>query len=238
MIASGHIGGGAGRLFSMKLGAAQVDPGIVMIGGAGTSVGVIPSTTTSFANAYGLAIDEGVYSTTQGDAEGLVTVETATDLIISALMSGGATEGTVLVTLSNTSASAGGTVVTDADVAANDMDGGIIWCIGGANVGHSRSITAMTASTSATVTVPFPRAIAVGDTFLMAPYNIAGTGAAGADGPATVQTSTLFTQANATIASGTGGEVSVVDLVLAGASDSYVLFKLRDHVHDSAALAS
>ena len=235
---AGHWGSQAPRWQKLKLGAAQANAGIVMIGGAGTSVGVIPSTTTSFLAAYGLSEDRGIYSTTQGDTEGLVTVDTNPNLIIRALMSGGAAEGTVLVTLSNTSASAGGTVISDTDVLAADADGGIIWCISGANVGFSRSITSMTASVSATVTVPFPRAIAVGDTFLMIPYNMAGTGAAGADGPGFLQTSTLFTQADATIASGTGGEVSVVDLQLNGASDSYVLFVLRDHSHNSAAQAA
>ncbi len=67
---------------------------------------------------------------------------------------------------------------------------------------------------------------------------MAGTGAAGADGPGWVQGTTLITQADASIASGTGMDVSVVDLDLNGLTDSYVLFKLRNHVHDSDALAS
>lgn len=243
MYESGHLAGGAAVLQKYKLGAAMANAGVIAIGGAGTSLGVIPCTTTSFDAAFGLSVDQATYTTTQATidtnaGDSLVTVSKRPDLIIGALMSGGATEGTVLVTLSNTSASAGGTVVSDTDVAANDMDGGIIWCISGANVGQSRGITSMTASVSATVTVPFPRAIAVGDTFLMAPYNTAGTGAAGADGPGWVQTSTLFTQADATIASGTGGESVVHDLILRGASDSYVLFTLRLHAHNSASMAA
>ena len=238
MYHAGHLSGGASLLKKLKLGAAMADPGIVMIAGVTTAVGVIPCTTTSFANAYGLAQDEGTYSSTQGAAEGLCTVNVRPDAIIRARMSGGATEGTALTTLINTAASAGGTLITDADVGSNDFDGGIVWCTKGNNVGHSRSVTAHSAATSVTVTVPFPRAIAVGDEFIVIPYNWVGTGAAGADGPMAVQTSTLFTEADASIAAGTGGEVSVIDLELNGASDSYVLFKLRDHVHDSAALAS
>ena len=232
--------GGAAHLQKLKLGAAQVDPGIIMIGGAGTSVGVIPTTTTlaTTVPAYGLGIDEGVYSTTQGDAEGLVTVDTNPNLVIKALMSGAATEGTTLTRLINTSASAGGTVVTDTDVSANDMDGGLVVCIAGNNVGLSRSITSMTASVSVTVTVPFPRAIAVSDEFFMLPYNFAGTGAAGADGPGWVQTTTLFTQADASIASGAGVAASIVDLELNGLTDSYVLFVLRSHTHNSDAQAA
>lgn len=238
MYAAYHLAGGASLKMKMKLGAAMADPGIIMIGGAGTSLGVIPCTTTSFANAYGLALDEGVYSATQGDAEGLVTVDVRPDLVIGALMTAGATEGTALTILQTTSASAGGTTITDADTGSADMDGGIVWGLSGNNVGLSRGITAHTGSTSIVVTVPFPRAIATTDEYLFAPWNIAGTGAAGADGPAAVQTSTLFTQADASIAAATGGEASVVELILKGRSDSFVLFKLRDHVHDSAALAS
>jgi hypothetical protein len=221
-----------------KLGATQSYAGIVMIGGATTSVGLIPSTTTSFANAYGLATDQGTYSSTQGAEEGMVTVDVRPDLVIRALMTGSSTEGTALTVLQSTSASSGGTTVTDADTGGNDMDGGTVWCLSGNNVGLSRSITAHTGSTSIVVTVPFPRAIATTDEYLMCPWNMAGTGAAGADGPMAVQTSTLLYQADASIASGTGGEVSVVDLELRGRSDSYVLFVLRDHVHNSAALAS
>lgn len=233
-----HLSSGASLLKKFKLGAAQANAGIPMIGGATTAVGLIPCTTTSFADCFGLAIDRGIYSSTQGDAEGLVTMDIRPDLVVKARMSGSATEGVSLTTLSNTSASAGGTVVTDADVGAADFDGGLLVCISGNNVGHSRSVTAMSGSTSATVTVPFPRAIAVGDEFFIIPYNMAGTGAAGADGPGWVQTSTLFTEADASIASGTGGEVSVVDLELNGVANSYVLFRFRLHVHGSATLAS
>ena len=128
--------------------------------------------------------------------------------------------------------------MTDTDVLAADMDGGLLVCIAGNNVGLSRSITSMTASTSATVTVPFPRAIAVNDEFFMIPYNFAGTGAAGADGPGWVQTTTLFTQADASIASGAGVVASVVDLELNGLTDSHVLFLLRSHTHNSDAQAA
>jgi len=237
MIAAGHLSGGAAVLKKYKLGAAIANAGVIAMGGAGTSLGVIPVTTTSFANAYGLTQDQATYSSTQGATEGVVTVSVRSDQIIKARMCGGATDGTVMATYTNTSASAGGTVLTAA-IGTYDIDGGMMWCISGNNVGLSRSITAYSSNASATVTVPFPRAIAVGDVFMIIPWNIAGTGADGADGCGFVQATTLFTEANAQIASGTGGEVSVVDLELNGASDSFVLFKLRDHVHDSAALAS
>jgi hypothetical protein len=226
-----HLSGGAPVLKKLKIAATIANAGVLVKGGAaGDGANVIPTTTTDATECYGLGIDSATYSTTQGAAEGIVTVDVRPDLIVAALMSGGATEGTALAILTNTSASAGGTVVTAANVAANDMDGGTVWGRSGNNVGLSRTITAHTASTSVTVTVPFPRAIAVDDTYLMCPWNVGGDGAAsGADGH-NVQTTTLFTQADATIASGTGVEAAVIELELNGTSDSYVLFMVHDHV--------
>lgn len=233
----GHLGSGATNPRKMKLGAAMADMGIVMIGGAGTSLGVIPSTATSFANAYGLAIDEGTYSTTPAaGAEGLVTVDIRPDAIIRALLSGAATEGTALTILQNTSAST--TVLSDADVGTADLDGGMVWGLSGGNKGESRGITAWSSATSLTITVTFPNTMATTDEYLATPFNIAGTGAGGADGCGFLTTSTLFTQARNDAAAGSSAEISVVDLLLNGRSDSFVDFVLRDHVHNSAALAS
>ena len=233
-----HLGGTNAHLQKMKLGAAQANRGIIMIGGAGTSLGVIPTTTTvaSTIPSHGLACDVGTYSTTPAaGAEGMVTVDTNPDLVINAKMSGAATEDTALIVLTQTSASA--TVLT-ATVQSDSVDGGVMWGLTGANKGLSRSITAHTSTTSLTATVAFPNSIAVGDQCLYAPFNWAGTGADGADGSRWLQVSTLFTQANAIIASGTGTPVSVVDLILAGRTDSYVLFKLRNHHHGFGLVAS
>ena len=235
-----HLYGGASLLKKFKLGAAQANAGILMVGGAATSVGAIPVSTTNDGTVpvYGLSIDRGIYSSVQGDAEGIVTVSARPDLVIRALMSGGATEGTALQILQTTSASAGGTTITDADTGGNDMDGGTTWGLSGNNVGLSRSITAHTGSTSIVVTVPFPRAIALTDEYLFCPYNTASTGAAGADGAGWVQTTTLFTQADASVAAGAGVVASVVDLELNGTTNSYVLFVSRGHAHGSNALAA
>lgn len=220
-----HLYGGAPLMRRTKIGASFANAGIVTINGA---AGVIPSTTTDFADSMGLALDTGTYSTTQGDAEGFVTVDIRPDAIIGALMSGGATEGTGLVVLSNTAAETAGTTITDADTGSNDMVSGTVWCISGANVGQSRPIATHNAATSFVVTVPFPNDIAAGDEFLFCPYNEAGL----TDGAGNVQTTTLFTQADASIASGTGGLATVVELNLNGRYDSYVLFRLGDHIYD------
>lgn len=227
---SGHLCGGGPYHKKMRVGASIANAGIPIIA-VTDAAGVRPCSTTSFADTPGLGLDVATYSASQGSthAEGLVTVSVRPDLIVKALMSGGATEGTALTLLSNTSASTDGLTITDADVGTNDMVGGTVWCISGANVGHSRAITTHTGSTSFAVTVAFLNDIAAGDEFLFCPWSNYGTGASGIDGVGHVQTTTLFTQADATIAAGTGGAAVVVDLELNGRTDSYVLFTLQDH---------
>ena len=234
MIGAGHLMGGAAVLKRFKLGSTVANAGIPVASTGADAAGIDPVTTTTWDFVHGLSLDTGTYSTTQGDAEGLVTVSVRPDLIAKALMSGGATEGTALTLLSNTSASATGVTITDTDASANSMVGGTIWCTSGNNVGLSRGITTHTASTLVTVIVPFPRAIAVGDEFIMIPYNMSGDGTDTTDGNSNIQSTTLFTQADASVASGTGAQVSVVDLELNGRSDSYVLFIFDAHVHSGA----
>lgn len=235
-----YMMGGGAFLKKYKLGAAQANAGIIMVGGVTTAVGLIPTGTTlaSTTPAFGLAVDQGTYTATPtSTTEGIVTVDARPDLVIRALMTGAATENTALATLTQTSAS---TTVLTCTVQSNSIDGGTMWALKGANISQSRSITAHTSTTSLTVTVAMPNSMAVGDTFLACPWNMAGTGVDGADGNGWVQTSTLFTQADASIASGTGVVCSVVDLELNGATDSYVLFTLQGtcHAHGSNANAA
>ena len=231
MKVAGHWGGGASILKRYRLSGSILNAGIVAIYAPGAVSGVLPSTTTSFADSPGLALDTGTYSTTQSaTVEGTVTIDIRPDAIISAKMSGGATENTVLTTLSNTSADTTGLIVTDADVGTNTSLYGTVWCIGGGNVGQSRTITAFNSAVDIRVVVPFTNTIAVGDTFLWAPYNVLGASVTYVDN-GNLQTSTLFTQADASIAGGTGGAVSIWDLELNGVGDSNVLFLLGDHIH-------
>jgi hypothetical protein len=228
MQVAGQLYGGAAILKRIKAGATFANPGVITIDGVGVA---LPSTTTDFADSLGLALDTTTYSTTQGAPEAAVTVNVRGDGIIRALMSGGATENTALTLLASTAASAGGVLITDADVGAADMVSGTLWATSGSNFGQSRIITAHTASTSMAVTVPFPYAVAIGDEFLFCPWSLVGSGAAGSDGVSAVQATAAFTQANAAIASGTGGVADVVDLELNGPGDSYVQFCVSDHIH-------
>lgn len=224
--------GGGELLLKLKVGASVSNAGTIVISDTGPNAECIPATTTSFADSYGISLDTATYSTTQADlttTDRQVTVSCRPDQIIRARMSGSSTTGANLTLLVNTAASAGGTLITDGDVGSADMTSGTVWCTLGANVGHSRIITTHSADTSFTVTVPFPRTIAVNDEFLFCPYSRLG-GAAARDGAGNVQaTATDFLDADASIASGTGGTVAVYELELNGRGDSYVQFVLQDH---------
>lgn len=218
--------GGSQYVRQYKIGASFATRGVVTRAG---TAGIQPATTTSFADSMGVTADTGVYSTVQADAEGLVSVYCRPDAIFEALMSGGAAANTALQVLIATAASSGGIVITDTDVGIASMVNGTAWSLSGANGsgpgGQSRVITAFSASTSITVTRPFQSGIVVGDSFLMCPWS-----SNGAAGNGTLQATTNIDQANAAIASGTGGEVAIHSLLLDSATTSRVRFLVIDHL--------
>lgn len=219
-----------------KLGAAAVAGLGVPHLMVATTGNVGKCTTTACVDAIGPNVGtSGTYSTTQNDAEGTVEIDINPFCIIECTASGGSSDGTALAILTNTSASAGGTVLT-ATVQSNDLDGGTLWRYVNGVGGESRTITTHTSTTSLTVTVPFSGSggINVGDAFLVSPYNETGNGASGGDGNSQIQLTTLLTQADFTSASGTGIKANVIDLILRGISDSAVQFTLGDHVLNGA----
>mgnify|MGYP001612470419 CR=1 FL=1 len=224
------------HILDFKISATMVQDQAAIAEVADTGGGYITdATTTSLVDFVGSVAGASVrnpdgggagtltYSTTQADTEGLVRVYINPDIIYKARMSGGATLSD-LETLTNTTASAAGTTVSDATTPAADMDDGTAWGIVGANAGLSRKITTYTANTSFVVTVPFPRTLAVGDTFHVVPYSPCVS--------ANLQLTTNLVEANATIAFGTGGTARVVELVLQGAGDSHVHFIGRDMAYN------
>jgi hypothetical protein len=225
------------RILDYKIDATVVEgePVIATVTGA-TGGYIADATTTSLTNCAGLVIGASsfnphgggagslTYSTTQGDTEGLARVIINPDLVFRARMSGGATTGTALTTLSNTAASSGGTTITDADVGSAAMDDAVVWCSKGANLGQSRRVTTFNSATSFVVTVPFSRAIAVGDEFLFCPFLPVFT--------STIQLTSDFLEADASIAVATGANAKSIELVLNGATDSYVHFIARDHAYN------
>jgi len=206
----------------LKIGAS-IARGVMTL--ENTAGGLLPCTTTSAVGSYGVTLDAGTYSTVQGDTEGVVSVDIRPHNVIRARISGGATEGTDLTTLSNTSQSTGGTVVSDADVGSADMDSGTVWRLvaDGQTSDEERIITTHSGGTSFTVTVPFLQDLEVGDEFLFSPYSI------GSDGNGNVQTTAAFTEANGAIASGTGVVAAVVEVITRGPGNSYVDFVNGDH---------
>lgn len=227
-------GVGEARVMTFKLGAA-VAANIVVTVDSSADVGeAIACTTTTAADALGLTLSSGTYSATQGDTEGTCEVIVNPFGVIRAKACGAATENTALSAatksvLTNTLASTTGVLITDAtNVGTASFDGGLIYCLTGANAGKSRVITSVVSATSNTVTVPFPSTIAVGDKFLTLPWCRNGVA---------VQTTTAFTQANAIIATGTGIPGSVVDIeiptpVNTTTPEAYVYFILQDHFYN------
>lgn len=228
MMVGGYLGATSPTRKKFMIGASIVSAGIPVIDGA---AGVIPCTTTDGADTPGLGEDTAVYSTTQatvlaaGDQQ-FVTVHTNPMALVRARISGGAAEGTVMTTLTNTSASAGGTVITSASVGTATMASGRVWCIAGNNVGQFRMCTSFSSGVSCTVTVPFTRALAVGDQFLWTPF----TPEPGA-GCGNAQATTLFTEVDGSIVAGTGLVVTTYDVEMNGPSNSYVNFLLQDHLY-------
>lgn len=207
---------------------------------ASNTAGVVIGTTTGATDLVGMSVDQGTvattgaaqstYSTTQGT--GANSAERVVTLIINPFavwgwkMSGGATENTALSTQTVTTASSGGTAVTTgATWTGTEFDEGVTWGLTGANAGRYRKITS-TSATAGTVTIPFDVGTVVGDTFLRAPYWPMQT--------VTIQLSTLLTQADASIAVGTGAPFRVTELWLrdntdAGATNSFVLGVSNSH---------
>ena len=199
---------------------------------AGSGSGIVLATTTGAAKAVGVNIDTaGTYVTAQqSDAS---DTERSTGIILSPYavyampMNGGAANGTAMVL--HTAASGGSdglTLVSDVNTDSPELDEGTIYCLSGANVGISRKITS-NSTTTVTVTVAFPRDVAAGDTFIVAPYNpLQGI---------TLQLTTTLDQADASIAVGTGAAFKTVELKFndaghEGRTNSYVYAMLANHV--------
>jgi hypothetical protein len=193
---------------TFKTSAAVVkgQPVLWVAGGAGT---VGDPTTTACVDCFGVTTEAGAYSTVQG-SEGTVEVIYDPHAVFLCRIVPSATAGTAYAAddgyyLSADSASSGGTTVADTDAGGttNDMVDGYLFAVTGANLGQKRVITAHTAATSVVVTVPFDNGIGSGDDFVASQY---------APGVKKVQLTSDFTQANGTIAGGTGAEFVVVDV--------------------------
>ena len=143
----------------------------------GVCAGIVDGSRTHVAASSGAAQygDRTTYTITQATiaATGVSEVEVIVNVPMVTLWRAplyNAAWGTALPVMSNTAASSGGVTITDAanlvvDAADNFST---IYCRSGANRGHYRVVTAGTSTSVRTCVVPFPYAIAVGDTFVQA----------------------------------------------------------------------
>lgn len=162
-------------------------------------------TTTDF---LGMTLNTGTYSTTQATAGATVEVIINPDAVWRLLMvnDGGSAQ---LAILTNSAAATGGLTATittgDDDPSSPSHDQGTIACVSGGNVGLTRVITSVTTTTAVT-TNPFPRTIAVNDTFVTVPWNPV------AVGNNQIRFSNNYGGAQRTVAQTTGADFAVIDL--------------------------
>lgn len=214
------MSGAAPLVKKYRVGAGTPDftvAGAPAVVAATTAAGLLPQAAATVGINVGLSLDTAVYTTTQATIlsgstpEGVVSLVINPDAVYRLRMSGGATAGTALPLVTNSSASTGGTAVTitTGDIVPNSptMLDGTLFCLTGSNAGLRRRITTVSA-TVFTVLVPFPYTIAVGDTFTAVPYFPGGITATAVNGDALTLTTTpgtLATEAQAAAASTTAG---------------------------------
>jgi len=187
-----------------------------------------PSGTTAAVDCLGCATDAATYTATptqnpgafwpptSGTLENLVRVEVNPFAIYRFPVSGGATAGTAL---SNGASGAGRnvliistagskTVLTAAGVTGNagnaDFSGGLVIGRTGQNVGQIRKMSSHVDNTSNTVTVGFLNNTVVGDTFICVPFGRS---------VQKLQFTSNFVEANGVIATGTGANFRVLNVI-------------------------
>ena len=225
------LSGGAPIIKRYQVGVTNNQPGIPYTVPAAGTAGVVIGTTTGATDLVGVSIEApGTYNTAQ-QANNANPAATAAliinpDAVWRALMSGGATENTALALQTVTTAASDGLSITTAAEWSNPTyDEGYAWGFDGANARIARKVTSVS-STAGTLTVALPNDTVVGDNFLRCPYSPMQT--------VTVQFTTALTQADASIAVGTGAPFRVIELILndaagEGRTNSYVLYVSNSH---------
>jgi hypothetical protein len=146
---------------------------LTQAGGTGVVKGLATSVGAT-NGGLGVSVDASTYTTTQSSSmvEGVNSVIVDPFAVYRMHAVGSATSGLLKTTTASAAASNGLSVtITTGDPAPNSpsMDEGQIFGISGANGGQSRKVTSVS-GTVATVIVPFPNAIAVGDVFIIVPW--------------------------------------------------------------------
>lgn len=203
----------------------------VLVPAAAAGSGLIVATTTSTAKAVGVTIDtSGTYVTAQqtdnSDTARTVGVILSPHAVYSMIMNGGATEGTSMILHTVVTGSSDGlSFVEDVNGDSPELAGSTYFGLTGANAGRSNRCTS-NSTTTATFIRAWPNDPAAGDTFIVAPYF--------PPYGITVQLTTLLTQADASIAYGTGAAFKTTEIVFSqseGRTNSYVHAVLANHVY-------
>lgn len=225
------LGGGAPIMKRYQIGVTNNNVGVPYTVPAAGTAGVVIGTTTGATDLVGFSVEApGTYLTAQqsdnSDPARYARLVINPDAVFRCLMSGGATENTALALQTVTTASSDGlTITTAAEWSSPTYDEGHAWGYDGANAKIARKVTSVS-STAGTLTVALPNDTVVGDNFLRCPYTPMQT--------VTVQFTTNLTQADASIAVGTGAPFRVVELILndssqEGRTNSFVLFASNSH---------
>ena len=161
------------------------------------------ATTTSLADALGLNIAAVIYSAAQNTGDHEADVIWNPMAVYRLNVQGGATNPTALTILVNDTADATGLTFTDTGVGTADLAGGSIVATTGANRNARRVITTHNSATSIVVTEAFDNTLAQNDEAVMLPWDKGGQA---------VQLTTDLVEADGSIATGTGGNMRVVDV--------------------------
>lgn len=169
-----------------KISATVIADQIVVLDQAADRDGeILDPSANDYTEMVGVTLEGATYTTTQGtgasSANREVKVLYDPFAIFKGNLSGGTTANTALAAaldgniLTNSTASTGGTLISDTNVGTSEYVGGLVYGLSGGNRNASRIISAHSDNVSSTVTVPFDYTLGVGDTFLrcMGPLELA-----------------------------------------------------------------
>lgn len=233
------LGGDGGFFYQdYKIDATTVAGAIAIRSTATNSAGeVVDATTTSATDAIGVYSEAVTYTATPtgplgATPEGVVRIISHPFQIVELRASGGAGNVALATTspanrLVNETLDTTNLIVTDDVVGTISMAGGLMKGRTGANANQLRRIITHNNNQDARVEVAYVSDIAVGDTFIRVPWSKAGVA---------VQLTTTLDEADAIIATGTGIQMNVYDVIIDEARDlAWVLGMFRSHYFNALA---
>lgn len=223
------LSGATPRKRLVILGEQSDVAGVPLIAGTAALAGPIKASTTAAVDTLGVQINvptnsyQTAKNTDNSENASIAEVIVSPDAVYKVRLSGSSTSGTALTTYTASATASDGATATFASLSGN-FDEGTLHCITGANKGVSRRIASITTNV-ATLTVAFPAAITTGDEFIVVPY-----------APDTalqyVQLTSDLTELDASVAVDTDNvNFRVVEMKLAGVSDSYAYVVAADHLY-------